>query len=122
LNGPKAAVQDLTIGLELTDESRSETLLVRNGTLSHRTGIADDAEVTVSISRASLDGVILGENTIAELTSSGNAQVRGDAAVLERFVELLDTFEFWFNFVTPWGARTRLSCCGEFVFVDQAAE
>jgi alkyl sulfatase BDS1-like metallo-beta-lactamase superfamily hydrolase len=101
LNGPKAAEQDLTIGLELTDENKSATLLVRNGALSHRTGIADDAQATVSISRETLDSVILGENTIAELASSGKAQVSGDSAVLERFVGLLDPFEFWFNIVTP---------------------
>ena len=26
------------------------------------------------------------------------------------------------SLIVPWGARTRSSCCGEFVFVDEAAE
>jgi hypothetical protein len=29
----------------------------------------------------------------------------------------------WWGFSSdPWGVRTRSSCCGEFVFVNQAAE
>jgi len=101
LNGPRAAEQDLTIGLELTDEKTSWTLLVRNGTLSHRSGVGEDAEVTVSISRASLDSVILGEAVLSDLGKRGDVRIRGDRTVLERFVGLLDTFEFWFNIVTP---------------------
>jgi alkyl sulfatase BDS1-like metallo-beta-lactamase superfamily hydrolase len=101
LNGPRAAEEDLTIGLELTDQGASWTLLVRNGTLSHRPGITGDAAVTVSITRSGLDRIILGESSVAELAAGGDARISGDATVLERFVGLLDTFEFWFDIVTP---------------------
>jgi alkyl sulfatase BDS1-like metallo-beta-lactamase superfamily hydrolase len=101
LNGPKAAERDLTIGLELTDQNASRTLLVRNGTLSHRPGIDQKAEATVRITRGDLDSVILGATTIADLVGKGNARITGDGTVLERFVGLLDTFELWFNIVTP---------------------
>jgi alkyl sulfatase BDS1-like metallo-beta-lactamase superfamily hydrolase len=101
LNGPKAAEQDLTIALELTDQNTSRTILVRNGTLSHRPGIEDTAEVTVHIARSDLDSVILGSSTITDLAGNDAAQIDGDGKVLERFVGLLDTFELWFNIVTP---------------------
>jgi len=101
LNGPRAAERDLAIGLELTDQNATWTLLVRNGALSHRPGIADGADVTVAISRSALDSVILGDATIEELGKTGDVDIRGDSAVLERFVALLDTFEFWFDIVTP---------------------
>jgi len=101
LNGPEAAKQDLTIGLELTDQGGAWTLLVRNGTLSHRAGVTDASEVTVSINRDSLNKVILGEATLSDLRAAGAVEVQGDDKVLEQFVGLLDTFEFWFNIVTP---------------------
>jgi alkyl sulfatase BDS1-like metallo-beta-lactamase superfamily hydrolase len=47
------------------------------------------------------DSVILGATTITDLAEAGDAQIRGETAVLERFVGLLDTFDLWFNIVTP---------------------
>ena len=52
--------------------------MVRHGTLSHRPGIAADADATLTIARDDLD-----------------------AAAVRDFVALLDDFEFWFDIVTP---------------------
>jgi alkyl sulfatase BDS1-like metallo-beta-lactamase superfamily hydrolase len=101
LNGPAAAERDLTLGLRLPDVDEEWTLLVRNGTLSHRSGIADYADVVVTMTRPDLDEVIFGSTQVAGLVASGRAEIAGDASVLEHFVGLLDTFEFWFNIVTP---------------------
>ncbi len=101
LDGPRAAESDLTLGLRLTDLDTSWTLLMRNGTLSHRPGIADGADVVVTMTRPALDEVILGTADVAGLVSRGEAGITGDPAALERFVGLLDDFDFWFDIVTP---------------------
>jgi alkyl sulfatase BDS1-like metallo-beta-lactamase superfamily hydrolase len=101
LNGPKAAEKDLTLGLHFPDLDEAWTLLVRNGTLSHRPGAADGTDVQLKMTRTDLNEVILGSATVADLIASGKAEIAGDASVLQQFVGLLDTFEFWFNIVTP---------------------
>ena len=101
LNGPAAAERDLTLGLHLTDSDAEWTLLVRNGTLSHRPGAAEGADAVVAISRACLNEVILGTADVSALVSAGDATITGDPAALARFVGLLDDFEFWFDIVTP---------------------
>jgi alkyl sulfatase BDS1-like metallo-beta-lactamase superfamily hydrolase len=36
-----------------------------------------------------------------DLIAADTASVTGDASAIHDLVELLDTFEFWFNIVTP---------------------
>ena len=38
---------------------------------------------------------------LADVVKAGDVKFTGDRAKLERLVENLDTFEFWFNIVTP---------------------
>jgi alkyl sulfatase BDS1-like metallo-beta-lactamase superfamily hydrolase len=45
--------------------------------------------------------VILGQTTLAEQIKNGTATLEGDHNALHEFIDLLDTFEFWFNIVTP---------------------
>ena len=45
--------------------------------------------------------MILGETTLAGQIEEGTAQLAGDESVLHEFISLLDTFDFWFNIVTP---------------------
>ncbi|MFT4049204.1 MAG: alkyl sulfatase dimerization domain-containing protein [Solirubrobacterales bacterium] len=101
LNGTAAGDRRATIALALPDLGEEWTLMLRHGTLSHRSGLSGDADVTVTIDRADLNEVILGVKTLDELIGSGTARLDGDAAVLGDFVKLLDEFEFWFDIVTP---------------------
>ncbi|MEF1221124.1 alkyl sulfatase C-terminal domain-containing protein, partial [Photobacterium damselae] len=48
-----------------------------------------------------LDKIQLGEITIEQAIKNGDVKLTGDKAVLEDFVGMLDTFNFWFNVVTP---------------------
>ena len=76
-------------------------LMVRNGALTHRAGAHDAADVSVTIDRSQFNDVILGETTLPDQISAGTAQIDGDGDALHEFIGLLDTFEFWFNIVTP---------------------
>jgi alkyl sulfatase BDS1-like metallo-beta-lactamase superfamily hydrolase len=57
--------------------------------------------VTLTIDRAKFDRVILGTETLTVQIENGHARVEGDAQALHDLIELLDSFEFWFNIVTP---------------------
>lgn len=101
LNGSKAGDRELTLALTLPDVDEAWTLIIRNGALSHRTGAAEDADARVTIKRADLDDVILGAAPLTAQIADGRARVDGDEQALHDFVALLDTFEFWFDIVTP---------------------
>jgi alkyl sulfatase BDS1-like metallo-beta-lactamase superfamily hydrolase len=75
---------------------------VRNGALSHRPNTQDkDADATVTMTRAALNQIVLGETSLDKEISSGNVKVQGQKEALGQFLAMLDKFEFWFNIVTP---------------------
>ena len=47
------------------------------------------------------DGGLPSRPTFADLVADGSILVEGDTASLVDFFGLLDTFEFWFDIVTP---------------------
>lgn len=53
------------------------------------------------MTRAALDEIVLGEAKLAEKLATGEASIDGNQDKLVEFLSLLDTFEFWFNIVTP---------------------
>ena len=53
------------------------------------------------MTRAALDEIVLGEAKLAEKLAAGEARIDGNPQKLVEFLSLLDTFEFWFNIVTP---------------------
>jgi alkyl sulfatase BDS1-like metallo-beta-lactamase superfamily hydrolase len=101
LNGSKAGDRAITLALTLPDVGEEWTLLVCNGALSHRTGAAADADAHVTITRANLNGVILGTASLTDQIADGRAHIEGDQQALLDFIGLLDTFAFWFDIVTP---------------------
>ena len=62
---------------------------------------ADDADATVTLSRDTLNKIILHETKLADAVQSGDVKVVGDRAKLDELLSHLDSFEFWFNIVTP---------------------
>ena len=53
------------------------------------------------MTRAALDQVLLGEATLPDKVAAGEVKIEGRQAALGEFLGLMDTFEFWFNIVTP---------------------
>ncbi len=51
--------------------------------------------------KSTLDQIQLGEITIDEAIASGDLMIEGQRGAFNEFMGLLDTFEFWFNIVTP---------------------
>jgi alkyl sulfatase BDS1-like metallo-beta-lactamase superfamily hydrolase len=102
LNSAKAANAAMMLNVDLGDQGGQYVLELENGVLNHTADArADDADATLTLSRDTLNDIILQQTTAADAVSSGAMQVEGDRAKLEELVSYLDTFEFWFNIVTP---------------------
>lgn len=102
LNGPKAADKQITLNAIFTDRDEHYLLQVRHGVLNYAKGKqADDADATITMTRNALDAVLLGEATLPALAAAGEVKIEGRQEALLEFLALMDTFEFWFNIVTP---------------------
>ena len=75
---------------------------LENGVINHTANMkVDDADATVTFSRDTLNNIILQQTNLNDAISSGAVRVSGDRTKLSDLVTYLDTFEFWFNIVTP---------------------
>jgi len=102
LNGPKAADKKIVLNVDFTDLKEKYVLTVENGVLNYAHGRQDkDADVTVKLSKTTLNAIQLKEATLDQKIESGDVKITGRKEALGEFLGLLDTFPFWFNIVTP---------------------
>jgi len=102
LIGPKAEGKTITLNATFTDINEQYLLTVENGVLNYAKGKqANQADATLTMTRTALDQVLLGEANLADKLAAGEAKIEGDQGKLGEFLSLMDTFEFWFNIVTP---------------------
>ncbi len=102
LNGPKASGKKLVINVTFKDLNESYVLTVVNGVLNHKKiKPVENADLSLLLTRPVLDQIILGEATSDQKIASEELQVEGEQKLLNEFFALLDSFEFWFNLVTP---------------------
>jgi alkyl sulfatase BDS1-like metallo-beta-lactamase superfamily hydrolase len=102
LNGPAAADEELRFTATFSDLDVTYDLVVANGVLNHAKGRGDPgADAVLTLTRTALDDVTLGVATLDEKVDKGEIAIDGDRAAFTRFLGLLDTFEFWFDIVTP---------------------
>jgi alkyl sulfatase BDS1-like metallo-beta-lactamase superfamily hydrolase len=102
LNGPNASGKTITINFAFTDTGEKAVLFLGNAALNHSPGRHDPhADATLTLARSALNEVILQTSTLADELASGSVQVEGNADAVHELVSLLDTFEFWFDIVTP---------------------
>ena len=102
LNAEKAAGATMKLNLDFGDPDGTYLLQLENGVLNHTAGMrADDADATITLSRDTLNNVMLQQETLDDAVSAGDVKIEGDGAKLTELVSYLDTFEFWFNIVTP---------------------
>jgi alkyl sulfatase BDS1-like metallo-beta-lactamase superfamily hydrolase len=102
LNGSKADGKTITLNATFTDVNEQFTLSIKNGVLNYRKGKrADAADASLTTTRAVLNQLILGETTWQNKLAANEAIVEGSPEKLIEFLSLMDTFEQWFNIVTP---------------------
>ncbi|WP_108257516.1 alkyl/aryl-sulfatase [Mangrovicoccus ximenensis] len=102
LNHPEAAGQEIALNFVMPDAGEEFVVTVTNGVMNYTLGRQQDgADATVTLDRTVLDDINLGQVTMMDAIAGGSVTVEGDSGKVEDFVGLLDTFEFWFDIVTP---------------------
>nr|WP_234712666.1 alkyl sulfatase dimerization domain-containing protein [Mycolicibacterium komanii] len=101
LNGSKAAGKNITMNIDFTDLRQQYGLTVENGVLNYGPGPIPNANVSLRLSKPTLDQIQLGTTTIDEAVSTNDLTIEGQRESFNEFMGLLDTFPFWFNIVTP---------------------
>ncbi len=104
INGERAAQNDLIVAWNFTDIDEQWTLRVIHGALSTVEGRLDEnAQATVTTTRATLNALILQEIDALEAFGSGAISVDGDPMALAGFFGLLDEAPHDFPIVTARG-------------------
>lgn len=101
INPEKAAGKKIVINMNFTDIGEQHTLSLENAVLNHTTHYAAKPDVTLTLSKQTLDDIQLGQGTLEQKIASGEIKVQGNQQTFSDFVDLLDKFNFWFNIVTP---------------------
>ncbi len=102
LNGPAAAAgAPIAFDLVITDRDEQWHIGVEHGVL-HAVARRDDAATaTLTCAWPALVAVATSATTVASARDEGQLVTDGADEAIERFFSLLDTFEFWFDIVTP---------------------
>lgn len=102
LKGPEVADKHITINLDFTDLKQQYTLEMVNGVLNHTEGLlAKNADAKLTLTRDTLNKLMLKETTLKDAVSAGSIKVDGAEGKLEELMSYMDTFDFWFPIVTP---------------------
>ena len=102
LKGPEVADKHITLNFDFTDLKQKYTLEMVNGVLNHTEGAqAKDADATITLTRDTLNKLMLKQTTLKDAEGSGELKVQGDQGKLDELMSYMDNFDFWFNIVTP---------------------
>jgi alkyl sulfatase BDS1-like metallo-beta-lactamase superfamily hydrolase len=104
LNSEKAAsAGEMALIWRFTDLDETHTLTLRNAALTHTRGERDgrQPDATITLTRATLDAITLGQTTFDQAIADGRVTLSGDAGKLAQLFSLLDTFELMFNIIEP---------------------
>jgi alkyl sulfatase BDS1-like metallo-beta-lactamase superfamily hydrolase len=102
LNSERAGDAQIALNFDFGDPEGTYMVELVNGVLNHTAGEqANDADATITLSRATLNDIALQATTLDDAIAAGDVTVDGDQAKLGELVSYLDSFEFWFDIVTP---------------------
>jgi Alkyl sulfatase and related hydrolases len=102
VNGEKAAGKTAVLNFDFTDTNQKYKLELENGVLNHTADAqSDKADATISLSRDTLNKIVLKEESLQQAKDKGDVKITGDGSKLDDLLNSMDKFEFWFNIVTP---------------------
>lgn len=102
INGEKAANAQAVFNVDLGADGGKYKLELENGVLNHSADAqACNADASITLNRATLNKIILKEESLKQAEEKGDVQISGNHAKLDEFLGYLDSFDFWFNMVTP---------------------
>ena len=93
---------EIKINLDFTDTDEHFVLALDNSVLTNIPNKQDpEANASLRLTRALFNRVALGETSFAKEIVMGNVKVSGNPLALARVFGRLETFDPWFNIVTP---------------------
>lgn len=102
LNAEKAANTTLTLNFVFPDIHEKYVVELNNGCLHHIQGYqSEKADATITMNKETLNEIILKQKTIESAKIDHQLKVEGDPEALKKLLSLMDSFDFWFNIVTP---------------------
>lgn len=102
INGEKAANAQAVFNVDLGADGGKYKLELENGVLNHSADAqTSNADASITLNRATLNKIILKEESLKQAEEKGDVQISGNHAKLDEFLGYLDSFDFWFNMVTP---------------------
>jgi alkyl sulfatase BDS1-like metallo-beta-lactamase superfamily hydrolase len=101
LNGPDAVAHPATFNLVISDMDGDHSMQVRNGVLHYWPRQLDEVDGTVTLTHQALAVLLFTSDMYDQLAKAGQVTVDGDADKFTAFLGLLDTFDAYFNIVTP---------------------
>ncbi|WP_166362220.1 alkyl/aryl-sulfatase [Pseudomonas akapageensis] len=100
LNGERAAGKRLVLNFNFTDLNKSYALTLENAVLNHQHKADSQADLNLTMSKATLDDIQLGKVSLEQAIASGNLKLDGRKEAFGELLGLMDKFNFWFNVVT----------------------
>lgn len=100
LNGPKAAGKKITLNVDFTDLKKQYGIVVENGVLNYGPP-APGSDASLKLTKATMNDIQLGKVKLSDAIAANSVTLEGNRQSVDDFVSLLDTFDFWFNIVTP---------------------
>ena len=98
MDSRKAEGMEFTINLVTPDNGEQYIIELSNATLTNIEGYqADDADLTLTITRLGLGQVIAGVKSLADQIADGDAKAEGDLSVLKQLASTMVRFEIGFE-------------------------
>jgi alkyl sulfatase BDS1-like metallo-beta-lactamase superfamily hydrolase len=102
INGPKAAGKTITLNVKFTDTGEQCAVGLENGSINYLMGVqAEHSDATITLTHEVLEDALFGRISPLTAITTGKIRVEGAVRKLAELASLFDTFEFWFNIVTP---------------------
>jgi alkyl sulfatase BDS1-like metallo-beta-lactamase superfamily hydrolase len=102
LNGPKADGKRAVLNWVFTDTDQTIVLNLENSALTHRSDArAAHADATLTLTRQTLNAIMLQQTTFLEAAAGGKLVIEGQAGKLVELLSLFDSFSPSFAIVEP---------------------
>ena len=102
LNAAKAEGKTIVINWTFTDLNETYVMNLENSALTHTPGkLSDNADASVTLTRAALDAITLKQRTFLGSVLTGDVSVSGNPLKLRELFGMLDEFSTGFEIVEP---------------------
>lgn len=102
IDAEKAEAKKIVLNWNFPDIHQQYVTTLNHSVLNYDSGRQEaQADATITINRSILDNILLNNTTFQKAIESGDIKVQGNSESLKTFFGLMDTFNPFFNIVTP---------------------